>query len=271
MIAGAAIKHKLCIRGLGIEKILVKQGVARLHDVELVPYSEVGALTMFRRIRRVLTGCMPEGIPDDVKLVLSLLKDNPLEAYDLIAHSPAWIPAWDRCHYLEDTYSLFKSDLSLESRIIFANTLQSLLANWREEMEQNSLLDAVVKHNRRMPKGYENKTKEQQEKDREHVKNRKIEALKKEILEKGITASDDDLRSLLTCQEFFASCRHSIVHLPEVATELGLLPMPAEMKNFIISSKFAAFYPLIQEGLCKVKSMTPEQLSLIKYFKTSSF
>lgn len=269
LIAGAAIKRKLCVRGLDKEKILVKRGVARLHDVDFVPYTDALALGMFRRIRQVLRWCMPEGTPDDVEVVLGLLKDKPLEAYDLIAHSPVWIPAWDRCHYLEDTYSVFKSDLSLELKISFAETkIRCLLTNWRGKMEQNILLDDVVKHNERMPKGYANKSEEDQEKDREHVKQRKIDELKKQVSDENLTVADDSICALLTCQEFFAKCRHAVVHLPESAKKLGLLPMPPETKNLILSSEFAAVYPSIQEALCQVMSMTAEQLGLTHYFKT---
>ncbi|KAM0847301.1 hypothetical protein ACQ4PT_055082 [Festuca glaucescens] len=270
LIVGEAIRHEICIKGLGMEKILLKRGVARLYGVEFIPYTEARALRMFGKIRRILKWCMAEGIPDDVDFVLRLLKDKPLENYNLIADSPVWIPAWDRCHYLEDTYSVFKSDLPFKSQIKFAKTkIQPLLVNWREKMEQNSLLDNVVSHNERMPKGYAKKTEEAQEKDREHVKNRKIAALRQTILDQeNLMVSDATLCSLLTCQEFFAKCRHSVVHLPEAARVHGLLPMPPETKNFIVTSQFAAVYPLIQEGLCKVLSKTPEELGLTKYFKT---
>ena len=113
-------------------------------------------------------------------------------------------------------------------------------------MEQNNLLNDVVKHNQRMPKGYAGKSQEDQELDRQHVHQRKIEALKKTIMEESIFATDDSLCSLLRCQEFFAASRHSVVHLPETAAKVNILVHPYLLAFICITSLFTS---VVDSGL----------------------
>lgn len=274
LIAGAAIKCELCITGLSRSKILLKKGVAKLNGVKLIPYTEERALKMFRWIRYALMQCMPDvpdGIPSDLQLVLKLLIDRPLEKYDRIANNPVWMSAWDRCQYLEAAYDIFQYELSSQERIKFSKTrkLQPLIKYWRRKMRRNKLLYDVVWHNQRRPRGYADKTKKEQRKDRLKVKTIMLGKLENSVRSENMhNVVPSDLRALLRCQEFFAKCRHSVVHLPGAASESGFLPMPSEKKNLIITSQFAVFYPLIQEGLCEAKSESAQQLGLTKHFRS---
>ncbi|KAM3300886.1 hypothetical protein ACQJBY_041754 [Aegilops geniculata] len=271
LIAGAAIKRKSCITGLSRSKILLNRGVAKLNGVKLIPFTEERALKMFRWIRYALMQCMPDGVPSDVQLVLNLLIDRPLEKYDRIVNNPVWMSAWDRCQYLENAYDIFLYELSFQQSIKFAKTkrLQRLIKHWRRQMRKNKLLKDVVRYNQKRPRSYADKTKKEQKKDRLLVKTTMLKNLEERIRGKNkqsVVASD--LRALLRCREFFAKCRHAVVHLPGATSELGFLPMPSEKKNLIIASQFAVFYPLIQEGLCEAKSASAQQLGLTKHFRS---
>ncbi|KAL6846626.1 hypothetical protein ACP4OV_024074 [Aristida adscensionis] len=239
------LKSGSCLSDVKQENIFMRGGRLVILGVNLLPYLDDQARENCGAVHNIITQRLDQAqVPADVCAALVLLKGkDPISSYDLIVNSVAWMIAIERSHMVFDLHEDFTEHLLPDMQVQAMSDIDGI-GTWFDKFKNNWLIYANQAFG--MPK----KALSSDQGLSKHLEQKAIDLQSKPEDPKMDVLSPPNSHlgvDLLTGRMYFGGIRHLYAHLSASARKFKKMDgMSDELKDFVISSEFAAALQTIQ-------------------------